>query len=357
VRQGRLHGRLRRPRGVLGREGHLRHRRQAGRLCVAERRTSLQARGVADGRAAAAGSMTLVNQVWQGRVAGPIARSVVAFIGVVAFAELAFGRDSTTDVLGVPVPTAVPAGIILQGIIIGCLYALIGIAQLLALVEFYLPKWVTGEVVSPQKFVTPLSRFSWDFGGVIQNGNALVIPVVVAAVMVGLGAFFRFTRLGIAVRASADNDERASLLGIPVKRVSTVVWVIAAVCSGLGVFLRAPVVGLPLGGLIGPVILLYALAAAVVARMESMPVALGAGMAIGVLDQSANYATRRGDISVSLMLPLLLIALALQRQRLSRAYDTGVSTFRNLRELRPIPKELRHTREVRWGVAGLAVIV
>jgi len=192
---------------------------------------------------------------------------------------------------------------------------------------------------------------------VIQQGNALVIPFVVAAVMVGLGAFFRFTRLGIAVRASADNDERASLLGIPVKRVSTVVWVIAAVCSGLGVFLRAPVVGLPLGGLIGPIILLYALAAAVVARMESLPVALGAGMAIGVLDQAANYATRRPDISVSLMLPLLLIALAFQRGRLSRAYDTGVSTFRNLRELRPIPHELRHTPEVRWGLAGLAVVI
>ena len=75
--------------------------------------------------------MTWVNQVWQGRVAGPIARSVVAFIGVVAFAELAFGRDSTTDVLGVPVPTAVPAGIILQGIIIGCLYALIAFGLIL----------------------------------------------------------------------------------------------------------------------------------------------------------------------------------------------------------------------------------
>jgi len=377
-----------------------------------------------------------VTQLWERRVVGPIVKSLVAFIGVVTFAEVMFGRDSTTDVLGVSVPTAVPAGIILQGIIIGCLYALIafgliliyranrlvsfaqaglgsvpavlallllaahhwpypvavaivlvgaaltgflvefvimrrfansprliatvatiGIAQLLGLVEFYLPKWVTGEVVSPQNFVTPLSRFSWNFGGVIQNGNALVIPLVVAAVMVGLGAFFRFTRLGIAVRASADNDERASLLGIPVKRVSTVVWIIAAVCSGLGVFLRAPVVGLPLGGLIGPVILLYALAAAVVARMESLPVALGAGMAIGVLDQSANYATRRGDVSVSLMLPLLLVALAFQRRRLSRAFDTGVSTFRTLREFRPIPQELRHTPEVRWGVAGVAVIV
>jgi branched-chain amino acid transport system permease protein len=378
----------------------------------------------------------VLNQIWERRVVGPIAKSLVAFVGVVTFAEVMFGRDSTTDVLGVSVPTAVPAGIILQGIIIGCLYALIafgliliyranrlvsfaqaglgsvpavlallllaarhwpylvavaivivgaaltgflvefvimrrfansprliatvatiGIAQLLGLVEFYLPKWVTGEVVSPQNFVTPLSRYTWNFGGVIQQGNALVIPIVVAAVMVGLGAFFRFTRLGIAVRASADNDERASLLGIPVKRVSTVVWIIAAVCSGLGVFLRAPVVGLPLGGLIGPVILLYALAAAVVARMESLPVALGAGMAIGVLDQSANYATRRGDVSVSLMLPLLLVALAFQRRRLSRAFDTGVSTFRTLREFRPIPEELRHTPEVRWGVAGVAVIV
>ena len=297
-----------------------------------------------------------VERLWSDRVAGPMAKSVVAFVGVVAFAELVFGRERTTDVLGIAVPTAVPAGIILQGIIIGCLYALIafgliliyranrivsfaqaglgsvpavlallllasrdwpyivalaivlvgaaltgflvefvimrrfsnsprliatvatiGVAQLLGLVEFYLPKWVTGEVVSPQNFVTPLSRFKWEFGGVIHQGNALVIPLVVALVMAALTAFFRFTRLGIAVRASADNDERASLLGIPVKRVSTVVWVIAAVCSGLGVFLRAPVVGLPLGGLIGPVILLYALAAAVVARMESLPIALGAG--------------------------------------------------------------------------------
>jgi branched-chain amino acid transport system permease protein len=379
---------------------------------------------------------TRVEGIWSDRVAGPLAKSLVAFVGVIAFTELAFGRARTTDVLGVSVPTAVPAGIILQGMIIGCLYALIafgliliyranrlisfaqaglgsvpavlallllasrswpygvafliviagaaitgflvefvimrrfsasprlvatvatiGVAQLLALVEFYLPKWVTGQVVSPQSFRTPLSRFRWEFGGVIHQGNALVIPIVVAIVMVALTLFFRFTRLGIAVRASADNDERASLLGIPVRRVATVVWVIAAVCSGLGVFLRAPVVGLPLGGLIGPTILLYALAAAVVARMESLPVALGAGMAIGVLDQSANYVTRRGDISVSLMLPLLLIALALQRRRLSRAFDTGISTFRNLREFRPIPRELRGTPEVRWGLAALATVV
>ena len=50
---------------------------------------------------------TALSQVWEHRVAGPIVKSVIAFIGVVAFAELAFGR-AATDVLGVPVPTAVP---------------------------------------------------------------------------------------------------------------------------------------------------------------------------------------------------------------------------------------------------------
>ena len=57
--------------------------------------------------------------------------------------------------------------------------------------------------------------------------------------MVALGAFFKFTDMGIAVRASAENGERASLLGIPVKRVSTVVWALAAVLSAIGIFLRA----------------------------------------------------------------------------------------------------------------------
>ena len=49
------------------------------------------------------------------------------------------------------------------------------------------------------------------------------------ALIVGaLTAFFRFTDIGIAVRASAENADRATLLGISVKRLSTIVWIIAA---------------------------------------------------------------------------------------------------------------------------------
>ena len=55
--------------------------------------------------------------------------------------------------------------------------------------------------------------------------------IIVGLLVIALGAFFRYTDVGIAVRASAENGERASLLGIPVKRVSTIVWMLAK-CSG-----------------------------------------------------------------------------------------------------------------------------
>ncbi len=114
-----------------------------------------------------------------------------------------------------------------------------------------------------------------------------------------------------------------SLLGIPVNRVSTIVWVIAAVLSGVAVFLRGPVVGLPVGGDVAPSVLLYGLAAAVVARMESLPVALGAGMAMGALDQAAVYGTNKPDLSLALVLPVVLGALLVRRGALSRASTPG----------------------------------
>ncbi|MEO7836348.1 MAG: branched-chain amino acid ABC transporter permease, partial [Acidimicrobiales bacterium] len=154
----------------------------------------------------------------------------------------------------------------------------IGVAQLLAYMEFNAPAWISGETLPPTEFPTPFSSFRFSLGGSIFKGDHLVALLVVAGAAAALAAFFRFTRAGIAVRASAENAERASMLGIPVKRLSTLVWMLATLLSALGIFLRAPLVGLPLGTIIGPTILLYALAAAVVARMEDMPLAFAAGI-------------------------------------------------------------------------------
>ena len=77
---------------------------------------------------------------------------------------------------------------------------------------------------------------------------------------------------------------------------------IAALLSALGIFLRAPLVGLPIGTITGPSILLPALAAAVIARMTSLPIAFGAGIALGVVDIATFFST--GNHPVEMLLPM-----------------------------------------------------
>jgi len=236
--------------------------------------------------------------------------------------------------------------------------ATIGVALLFAVLQFYLPQWVGGRrIVDPAPPKTPLSNLHFTIHPVIFDGNALFIVVIAAIVVVGLTLFFRLTDVGIAIRASAENAERATLLGISVNRLSSVVWMIAAVLSALGVFLRIPVIGIPVGADIGPFVLLYALAAAVIARMESFPVALAAGVAIGVVEQSVYYFSRDPSVASALMLPVLLVAMLAQRRRLSRALDTGMATWRQAAEFRPIPPELREVPEVAWGRVILGALV
>ncbi|GAC1531676.1 MAG: ABC transporter permease [Acidimicrobiales bacterium] len=239
----------------------------------------------------------------------------------------------------------------------------IGVALVFALIQFYLPKWVGGRaLIDPKPPRTPFSGLSFTIAPVKFDANAIVIIFAAALVVVGLTLFFKLTDVGIAVRASAENAERATLLGISVKSLSTIVWMLGTALSTLGVFLRIPVIGLPIGADVGTSVLLYALAAAVIARMESFPVALAAGVAIGILDQSLYYFSRDPNIGVALMLPVLLVAMLAQRQKLSRGQDSGQSSFKQASEFRPIPPELRAVPEVVWsrfvlGALGLAAVL
>src|SRR5438874_1910471 len=186
----------------------------------------------------------------------------------------------------------------------------IGVGFLLVVLEFFTKLWIAGGArLLSGDFTTPFTSLRMRVGQVFLTGDHLVAVGVVAAIVIGLAAFFRFTDMGIAVRASAENGERASLLGIPVRRVSTVVWVIAAVMSAVGVFLRAPLVGLPVTGFVGPSILLYGLAVAVIARLASLPRAFFAGMLIGAIDRAAIFSTNRAALANAIMLVVILVAL------------------------------------------------
>ena len=224
--------------------------------------------------------------------------------------------------------------------------ATLGVAQVLSAIEVLLPGWLTGNGV-PSSVRTPFSSASVDTGGLVLTGDDLVAVVVVVAVTIGLAVFLKRSLLGTALRAAVDNRDRAATLGIPVDRLTAVVWVIAAGLSALAVLLRAPIVGLPSGGGSSTTLLLYALAAAVLGGLESLPLAFAGGVAVGALDACAYYHYHSPDPSVALVLPLVLGALLLRRRRTGRGQDEG--TFSTVKELAAVPTALRTLGVVRVG--------
>src|SRR3954451_21215672 len=108
--------------------------------------------------------------------------------------------------------------------------------------------------------------------------------------------------MGIGLSGAAEDPVRAALLGIPVRKVSTIAWALAGLLSGLAIFAQAPLIGVPSDATLGFDTLLYGLAAAVVARMDRIGLSLGAGMAIGMLIFASVASTGSNNIASALML-------------------------------------------------------
>jgi ABC-type branched-subunit amino acid transport system ATPase component/ABC-type branched-subunit amino acid transport system permease subunit len=229
--------------------------------------------------------------------------------------------------------------------------ATIGVAQILAGVELLLPRLFNYDLAPapPVPF-----HFRWEWSPVTFNAGHLMIMIVVPAVALGLAAFFKFTRIGIAVRASAESADRAALLGVPVKRISTLVWVLSAGLSGLAVLLRLPVSGVGIGTVLGPALLLRSFTAAVIGRMEKLSVAFVASLALGMMESAVLFRERSTLVLDGVLFFVIVGALFLQRRgSVTRADVVGLATWSATREVRPIPKELRGVPEVRYTLLGL----
>lgn len=235
--------------------------------------------------------------------------------------------------------------------------ATIALAQILAGLSQLIPLlWDRG---GDGDFKVPFdARF--EIFPMIFNGSHVLTLVVVPLVVLAIGAFLRFTDYGVAIRAAAENSERAGLLGVPVPRLSTIVWCVAAVLSALAVMLRATVVGYSALGSAsgaGTSLLLVLLAAAVIGRMESLPRTVIAAVGLGIFEEAAVWTWSNTSIVYGMLIVVILLGLLLQRQAFSRAAETGIQSWRALREVRPVPHELRRVPEVRYAFGALKAIL
>lgn len=137
--------------------------------------------------------------------------------------------------------------------------ATIGLAQVLGGIELLVPGFLfdaKGSILGG--FATPLSSFSVPIGPVLITGDYFLVVACVPLVIAGLAWFLMRSDAGTAIRAAAENRDRARLLGIPVRRLNTVIWGVAGGLAALTFCLKAPFLGATPGAVAGPTLLLPA---------------------------------------------------------------------------------------------------
>jgi ABC-type branched-subunit amino acid transport system ATPase component/ABC-type branched-subunit amino acid transport system permease subunit len=233
--------------------------------------------------------------------------------------------------------------------------ATIGLAQLLVGIGTSIPGWFRA-FSAPQALPLPFS-FRFEIYPFIFHAGELLAVATTVVVTALLFAFLRYTNMGIAMRASASSADRAALLGVNVNRVHNLAWIIATVIATIGMILRAGMLGLPLGSAFGPQILLRALAAAVLGRMENLAVIFAASCAIGTLEVAILWNEGSATLIDPALFVVVLVALLLQRRsRESAVEDQSVSTWTHAATIRPVPRELVHLPEVRWASRGMKAL-
>ncbi|HEY8547349.1 MAG TPA: ABC transporter permease [Acidimicrobiales bacterium] len=237
--------------------------------------------------------------------------------------------------------------------------ATIGLAQLLTGVAFLLPqlfgKDFGSKLPAPFDFRRPIGSGP---AATIFNAHDLLTAIVVPLALVGLAIFLKGSTIGLAIIGAAERPDRAAGLGIPVKRLHTVVWAVASVLAFLAMYLRAGVVGLPVGQALPVMFLVQALAAAVFGRFSRLPTIVSAALGIGILDQAVVFQSwYRPAYSNVVIFLAVMVGLLLVRRASTGRVDEDASAWQATQEVRPTPRELAGLPEIRLARWGLWVVL
>jgi branched-chain amino acid transport system permease protein len=162
-----------------------------------------------------------------------------------------------------------------------------------------------------KRFPSAFSTRAIDIAGVAVSVQDLGVIAVSVALVGCLWLFFRYTKVGLALRAAAVNPDESRLVGIRVGWMLALGWGLAAVLGAVAGMMIAPTVFLEPNMM--RAILLYAFAAAVLGGMDSPVGAVVGGLAFGVIQNlietyvDAVGATLRLPVALAVLLGVLLI--------------------------------------------------
>ena len=180
---------------------------------------------------------------------------------------------------------------------LGLLLVLFGVMDLL---------WTTSGGES-RSITLPTDSSGFSVAQVQVNWTQVIGLALGVAIAVVTAAFLRYTKLGTAMRAMANDREITATLGVPVRRVEAAAWLGCGVLAGVAGILLADMVALDATTL--TFLVIYTLAAALIARLRSIAFTFVAAIVIGLVQNLLTPIPSLGNYND--MTPFVLAAVAL----------------------------------------------
>ena len=233
----------------------------------------------------------------------------------------AFGGLVAMTMLGFPFWLAVPAAILAMALV-GVLTERVIIRPVLGQPAFSIVMLTIGLGYVGRGLVTMIPNIGtethtlpvpykdqvWNLGALVLNVEQMVVIASTVLLCGGLYALFRYSKLGIAMQASSQNQLAAYYMGIPVKTLNGLVWGLAAAVAAIAGLLLAPITFVHANmGFIG----LKAFPAAVVGGFGSLPGAIVGGLIIGIVESLSGFYLPEGfkDIAAYIVVLIMLVVM------------------------------------------------
>jgi branched-chain amino acid transport system permease protein len=223
---------------------------------------------------------------------------------------------TNTQFLGLPFWFSVPMAVIIMGVFgylldLFVLRRMFGQSQIavviLTIALGFVLRFFAGLIWGhePVSLESPIVGKDVRFGGLVLGLDEVMIIVVTVVLTIALYFYFNLTRLGVAMQASSQNQLAAYYMGIPVRRVNSLIWALAGAVAAIAGILFASKGSIdPSTGLLG----IKAFAAAVIGGFGSLPGALLGGIIVGLIEP---FASRYIAPGYSQIMPYLLLFLIL----------------------------------------------
>jgi len=184
--------------------------------------------------------------------------------------------------------------------------ALVTVGLSLALIALVQGIW------GPTEHIYPAPKWLYETTGILgaQIPNDRFVEIAAAVVVLGgLMAFLRYTRYGLIIRAGVENRAMVTALGIDVKKAFTLVFAIGGTAAALAGVLAGVYFG-SVDPQQGTSLLIFAFIVTVIGGLGSILGSAVASVAVGLIQQYANYyaSSGTGDLAVVLLLAVILLA-------------------------------------------------